>query len=238
MEEREERIVSMHAYYPSGEAGVDGLISRPTASRKWPAILVIHEWWGLEDHFRAMCRSFSKKGYVALAPDLYHGKLVTDDDEATAARMKTSLDLDRAVQEILDGVTYLKNLPFVNPDRIGIVGFCMGGGLALLSLCRTKEFAAGVIYFQSLFPDPSELANISCPIIGHYGEEETVTPKSEVEEFERVLKENNKSYELYFYKNAGHAFVNETHSVYYRKEAAEATWPRTFEFLKKYLQDA
>jgi len=232
----DERIVSMHAYYASGEGGVDGLISRPTASGKWPAILVIHEWWGLEDHFRNMCRSFAKKGYVALAPDLYHGKVVKEHDEA--ARLKTSLDLERAVQEILDGVAYVKNLPFVDPGRIGIVGFCMGGGLALLSICRSREIAAGVIYFHSLFPDPGDLVNINCPILGHFGEDDTVTPKSEVEAFEQVLKENNKSYEIYFYKNAGHAFVNEMHADTYRKEAAEATWPRTFDFLKKHLQRA
>lgn len=147
----EERIVSMHAYYGSGSGGVDAFISRPTASGKWPATLIIHEWWGLEEHFRNLCRTFAKNGYVALAPDLYHGKLVEDREEA--ARLKNSLDVEHAVQGILDGIPYLKGLPFVNPGRIGIVGFCMGGGLALLSICRTKEITAAVIYFHSLYPD-------------------------------------------------------------------------------------
>lgn len=229
-----ERIISMHAFYKSGGVGVDGFLSRPTAGGKWPAVLVIHEWWGLDDHFRDMTRTFAREGYVALAPDLYHGRVTGDWEEA--ARLKTSLDVERATREILDGIPYLKGLPFVNPDRIGIVGFCMGGGLALLSVCRTTEMAAAVIYFQSMYPDPSELVNIACPILGHYGEDDIYTPRSEVEAFENVLRDYNKSYQIHFYKNAGHAFCNEMHPELYRKEAGEASWPRTFEFFRKQLK--
>jgi carboxymethylenebutenolidase len=205
------------------------------AAGPWPAVLVIHEWWGLEDHFRDMTRVFARNGYVTLAPDLYHGRVTADWEEA--GRLKTSLDLERATREILDGIPYLRSLPFVNPARIGIVGFCMGGGLALLSLCRTNELAAGVIYFQSMYPDPAELVNISCPLLCHYGEDDIYTPRSEVETFERLLKEHNKSYQIYFYKNAGHAFCNDQHPELYRKEAAEASWPRTFEFFQKHLRE-
>src|SRR3989337_1366909 len=127
----------MHAFYKSRGEGVDCFLSRPMTSGKRPAMVVIQEWWGLDDHFRDMTRLFAKEGYVALAPDLYHGKVTEDWEEA--ARLKTSLDLDRATQEIIDGIKYLKGLPFVNPGRIGIIGFCMGGGLALLTICRTKE---------------------------------------------------------------------------------------------------
>lgn len=231
----QERIVSMHAFYKSKGEGVDAFLSRPTASGKWPAILIIHEWWGLEDHFRDMTRAFAREGYVALAPDLYHGKVTADGEEA--ARLKTSLDLDRATREILDGIPYLKSLPFVNPGKIGIIGFCMGGGLALLSVCRTKEIAAAAIYFQSMYPDPGELVNIACPILGHYGEDDIYTPRSEVDAFEKILKEHNKSHEIYFYKNAGHAFVNDRHPELYRKEAAEASWPRTLEFFQRHLKE-
>jgi carboxymethylenebutenolidase len=226
----------MHAFYKSRNEGIDGFLSRPTASGPWPAILVIHEWWGLEDHFREMTRMFARKGCVALAPDLYRGKVTADREEA--ARLKTSLDIDRATREILGGVPYLRGLPFVGPDKIGIIGFCMGGGLALLSICRTREITAAVIYFQSMYPDPGELVNIACPILCHCGEDDIYTPRSEVEAFERVLKEHNKSYQVHFYKNAGHAFCNEMHPELYRKEAAEASWPRTFEFFQKHLKDA
>ena len=229
-----ERIVSMHAFYKSKGEGVDGFLSRPMTSGKWPAMVVIQEWWGLDDHFRDMTRLFAKEGYVALAPDLYHGKVTEDWEEA--ARLKTSLDLDRATQEIIDAIQYLKGLPFVNPGRIGIIGFCMGGGLALLTICRTKEITAAVIYFQSMYPDPSEIANISCPVLGHYGEDDVTTPKSEVQAFEKLLKDNKTPHEIHFYPNAGHAFVNDKHPEMYRKEAAEASWPRTVEFFQKYLK--
>lgn len=230
----QERIVSMHAFYKSQGKGVDAFLSRPTASGQRPAVLIIHEWWGLEDHFRDLTRAFAREGCVGLTPDLYHGRVTADWEEA--ARLKTSLDLDRATQEILDGIPYLRGLPFVKPDKIGIVGFCMGGGLALLAICRTKEIAAAVIYFQSMYPDPGELASITCPILGHYGEDDIYTLRSEVEAFEQILRETNKSCEIHFYKNAGHAFVNDKHPELYRKEAADASWPRTIEFFRTHLK--
>jgi len=229
----QERIVSMHAFYKSKGEGVDGFLSRLVTAGKWPAMLVIHEWWGLEAHFRDMTRTFARAGYVALAPDLYHGKVTADWEEA--GRLKTSLDLGRSTQEIIDGIAYLKALPFVDPRRIGIIGFCMGGGLALLAICRTKDIAAAVIYFQSMYPDPGELLNISCPILGHYGEDDIYTPRSEVEAFVKVLEDSGKPHEIHFYPNAGHAFVNDKHPELYRKEAAEASWPRTMEFFGRLL---
>lgn len=231
----DERIISMHAFYKSESGGVDGFLSRPTAPEKRPAVLVIHEWWGLDDHFRDVTRMFARKGYVALAPDLYHGKVT--EDWLEAGRLKTSLDVERATREILDGIPYLRSLPFVNPDRIGIVGFCMGGGLALLSVCRSKDIAAAVIYFQSMYPDPGELQNITCPMLCHYGEDDIYTPRSEVEAFEKVLKQHNKPHEIHFYKNAGHAFCNDMHPELYRKEAADASWLRTFEFFQKQIRE-
>jgi len=104
-------IVSMHAFYKRGERGVDAFLSRPTAAGKHPALIVIHEWWGLDSHFRDLSRKLAREGYVALVPDLYHGQLTMDPE--VAARLKTSLDLDEAVQDILGGIPYLTSLPFI-----------------------------------------------------------------------------------------------------------------------------
>ncbi|OGP24973.1 MAG: hypothetical protein A2038_00625 [Deltaproteobacteria bacterium GWA2_57_13] len=226
-----ERIVSLHAFYPSGEGGVDSYMSRPTAKGAWPAVIILYEWWGLEEHFRDLSRSLAQEGFVALVPDLYHGKVTSSPQEA--AKLKTSLDIERAIQEILDGVPYLRSLPFVS-GRIGVVGFCMGGGLALLGVCRSSEFSAAVTYFPSIYPDSSELEKISCPLLIHYGTADVITPMSEIERIKKTLERHQKPYELYLYENADHAFVNDTHQRYH-KEAAEASWPRTVEFLRRHL---
>jgi len=229
-------IVSMHAFYKNGEQGVDAFLSRPTATGKHPALIVLHEWWGMDSHFRDLSRKLAREGYVVLVPDLYHGQLTMDPE--IAARLKTSLDLERAVQDILGGVPYLRGLPFVDGERVGIVGFCMGGGLALLAACRQPSWKAAVIYFQSLFPDPMELEGLSCPLLGHYGEEDDVTPLSEVEEFRATLEKGNKEHEIHLYPGAGHAFTNDMHPERYHAEATEISWTRTLEFLSKHLKNS
>ena len=227
-----ERIVSLHAFYKSGDGGVDGYLSHPTARGPWPAVVLVHEWWGLEEHFRELSRLLSREGFVVLVPDLYHGRVATE--RADAARLKTSLDIDGAVRETVDGIPYLRGLPFVS-GKVGIVGFCMGGGLALLAACRGGDFAAGVIYFPSIYPDASELTNVSCPLLFHYGTADTVTPPSEIERIKLTLERRNHPYELHLYEGADHAFVNEMHPEHYHKEASETSWPRTVEFLKRHL---
>jgi carboxymethylenebutenolidase len=229
-----ERIVSLHAFYKSGSAGVDGYLSHPTAPGPWPAVVVVHEWWGLEEHFRDFSRQLAREGMAVLVPDLYHGKLGAD--PAQASMLKTSLDIDRAVTEIIDAVPYLRSLPFVS-GKVAVLGFCMGGGLALLAACRSSEFDAGVIYFPSIYPDASELENVSCPLLFHYGTGDVVTPRSEIERIMRTLKNAGKPHELHLYEGAGHAFTNDMHpemAGQYSREATEAAWPRTLEFLKRY----
>lgn len=226
-----EKIVSLHAFYQKGEAGVDGYLSRPIARGAWPAVIMLHEWWGLEEHFRDLGRRLAQEGFVTLVPDLYHGKLTSGRQEA--AHLKASLDIERAVQEILDGIPYLRSLPFVS-GKIGIMGFCMGGGLALLGACRSAELSAAVIYFPSIYPDPSELENVACPVLLHYGTADSVTPMSEIERIQKTLEQRQKPYELYLYEEAGHAFMN-THGGNYHQEAAEVSWPRTVEFFRRRL---
>lgn len=225
-----ERIVSLHAFYQNEGVAVDGYLSHPTAHGPWPAVIVAHEWWGLEEHFRDFSRQLAREGMVVLVPDLYRGKIATE--AATASMLKTSLDIDRAVDEIIGGIAYLRNLPFVS-GKVAVVGFCMGGGLGLLATCRSKEPQCGVIYFPSIYPDTTELENISCPLMFHYGTADTVTPRSEIDRITRTLDRANKPYELRLYEGADHAFVNDMHPEHFSKEATEASWLHTVEFLKR-----
>ncbi len=228
-----ETIVSLHAFYKGKTGGVDGFLSRPVAPGRWPAIVIGHEWFGLVDWSREFNRILAAEGFAALTPDLYHGKIASDHE--TAARLKTGLDINKATQEMIDAVSYLKELPFVS-EKVGVMGFCMGGGLALLAACRSSAFDAAVLYHHSIYPDPREVEKLNCPLQGHYGLADTVTPRSEVAGFENQLKQFKKSYEIYSYEGAGHGWLNPGSPHMYRPEAAKLSMQRTVEFFKKYLE--
>ncbi len=201
-----QRTVSMHAAYKSREEIIDGFLARPLTNRPMPALVLLHGYRGVDDTQRAVTRRFAREGIVCLSPDLFSGKVSSD--PALSAYLKTSLDIDRAVEKITDSVAYLRMLPFVARSKIALSGFCMGGGLALLGLARSSKFAAGVIFYQSLFPDPEELKGIKVPLQCHYGTRDENTTKTEIEMFKGTLAKYDKKFEIHMYKGAGHAFLN------------------------------
>ncbi len=201
-----QRTVSMHAAYKSGEEVIDGFLARPLTTRPSPALVLLHGYRGVDDTQRAVTRRFAREGFVCLSPDLFSGKVSSD--RAFSAYLKTSLDVDRAVEKVIDSVAYLRMLPFVAKKKIALSGFCMGGGLALLGLARSNKFAAGVIFYQSLFPDPEELKGIKVPLQCHYGTRDENTTKTEIEMFKGTLTKYGKKFEIHMYEGAGHAFLN------------------------------
>lgn len=220
----------MHAAYKSGKEVVDGFLARPNVAEARYAIILIHGYRGVDDAQRAVTRKFAKQGFVCLSPDLFHGKISRDPEEA--AFLKTSLNIDRAVEKIIDGVPYLRGLPFVGKKKIALLGFCMGGGLALYALSRSRVFTAGVIYHQSLFPDAEDLREIKAPMLCHYGTEDPHTTKTEVELFRAALDRYHKKYKICIYQGAGHAFLNnlKRNSEPDRK-AAEESFAKTCKWL-------
>lgn len=224
----------MHAFYERDGIEADGYLSRPTDAGPWPAVVVLHEWWGLDPHFREMSRELAAEGFVVLVPDLYDG--VVTDQEEEAARLKTSLDTDRATSITTAAVPYLRSLPFVDPDAgVGLMGFCMGGGVALMAAGR-GGFDALVAYFPSMYPDDEELRQVDLPTLVHYGTDDVVTPRYEIDRILDVLEDGSVPHELYEYEGAGHAFTNDTYEELYVESAAEAAWPRTVEFLETHLR--
>ena len=229
-----ERIVSMHAAYRSGKEVVDGFLSRPTAGDPHAAIVLVHGYRGLDDGQRAVTRRFAQEGFVCLSPDLFHGKTYHTLEDC--ALKKTSLDIPRAVTNIVDSVPYLRKLPWVGKKKVAVLGFCMGGGLALYALAQSKAFAAGVIYYQSMFPDPEDLKAISAPMLCHYGTDDPGTTKTEIDMFRNALDGYKKKYEIEMYQGAGHAFLNNPQSKNAANlEAAEKSVGRTVKWLRKIL---
>jgi len=229
-----ERIVSMHAAHRSGKEVVDGFLSRPTAGGERAAIVLVHGYRGLDDGQRAVTRRFAQEGFVCLSPDLFHGQTYHTLEEC--ALKKTSLDIPRAVNNIVDSVPYLRKLPWVGNKPVAVLGFCMGGGLALYTLAQSKAFAAGVIYYQSMFPDPEDLAGIGAPLLCHYGTDDPGTTKTEIDMFRASLDKYKKKYHIEMYAGAGHAFLNNPQSKNAaNREAAEKSVAKTVRWLRKTL---
>ncbi len=229
-----ERIVSMHAAYKSGGEVVDGFLARPHVAEPRHAIVLVHGYRGLDDGQRAITRRFAQEGFVSLSPDLFHGKVFTAPEEC--AFQKTSLSIPRAVEKIVDSVPYLRRLPWVGKKKIAVLGFCMGGGLALYVLGQSRVFSAGVIYYQSLFPDPEELRGIRAPLQCHYGTKDLNTTQAEIAMFREALDLYRKKYEIHLYDGAGHAFLNNPQDKNEaNRKAAEESFARSCKWLRKLL---
>lgn len=220
--------------YKSGEEKVSGFLVTPEGEGPFPAIVVIHEWWGLNDQIKGEAKKLAKEGYVTLAVDLYRGK-VTDDPEE-AHELLRGLPEDRAARDLVAAVSYLQTLPNVKKDRIGSIGWCMGGGYSLSLAINSPEFAGAVIYYGRLVTDKSWLKRINAPIIGFFGEEDRGIPVSSVREFEKTMKELGKDVSVYIYPEAGHAFANEERPSSYNASVTKDAWEKTLAFFEKHLK--
>ncbi len=222
---------TMISFAANGDTG-QGYLVLPVECSRQAAILVIQEWWGLNDHIKRVADRFAAEGYAALAPDLYHGRATTEPDEARKLAM--SLDMPRAVKEMIGAVNYLCGLP--NVRRIGVVGFCMGGSLALLLAAKTPRVAAVVSFYGGRFPDDTDLRQISDPLLLFYGGRDHGIPPEQIAANRAALERHGIIHEIVVYESAGHAFFNDSRPQAYHAEAAADAWRRTLVFFDRYLQ--
>lgn len=223
----------------SGKAGtVFGYLSRPKASGKYPAIIVIHGNAGIADHFRDIARRFAKEGYVALVPDFLsrHGGTRKVNPKGVGLANFRELAPTQAVTEDTDaGFSYLRSLPEVRGDRVGVVGFCLGGQMAFVAATQLRGLKAVVVYY-GWSPSPIDVVkNIDAPLLAHYGGEDKSVNKG-IPDTEAAMKKYGKSYTYKIYPGAKHAFNSDTRPDRYHPEAAKEAWGRTVEFFKKHLQ--
>lgn len=212
---------------------VGAYLATPTGAGPAPAVIVIQEWWGLNEHIKNVAERYAGEGYVALVPDLYHGKVTADPNEA--GKLMAALNRDEAVRDLLGAIQRLKAMKEVRGDRIGVTGFCMGGSYALLLPCRTKEIRAAAPYYGEI-PDEAALRNLACPILYVYGDADFWITKDEVKRLEASLKKLGKAGEVKIYPGAPHAFFNDTRKDVYRQTEAQDAWRRTLDFFAKYLK--
>jgi carboxymethylenebutenolidase len=200
-----------------------------------PGVVVIQEWWGLVDHIKDVCDRFAAEGFVALAPDFYHGEIAKSPDEA--GKMMMALRIDEAEKDLKGAIDYLLAHAATSSSKIGTVGFCMGGALSLYAATKNDNVGACVVFYGGHPNVKPDLANLKSPVLGIYGERDRSVSPSVVHELERKLKELGKSFEYHIYPDADHAFFNDTRPTVYNAEAAADAWTRTVEFLRSHLDE-
>lgn len=220
--------------FPTQPAGGGGFLAAPATPGKHPALLVIQEWWGVNDWVRQQTERFAKEGYVALAVDLYRGKVATTQEQAH--ELMRGLPHDRAMVDLAAGYKYLAGRKDVDASRIGVIGWCMGGGYALDFTVAEPRLAATVINYGHLMVDPKTIASIKPPILGNFGADDMGIPPADVNAFDAALKKAGKSSDIKIYAGAGHAFMNPNNTGGYVKAAADDAWARIDAFLAKRLK--
>jgi carboxymethylenebutenolidase len=220
--------------YKSGDEVVHGVLYTPAGKGPFPALVVIHEWWGLVPWVKEQAAKLADQGYVTLAVDLYRGK--ASDSPEVAHELMRGLPEDRANRDLLAAVQFLKSQKKVNPAKIGSIGWCMGGGYSLDLAIADSSLAADVINYGHLATDPARLQQIQAPILGLFGAQDKGIPAEDVRKFEQDLKQMGKKIDVVIYPDAGHAFENPNNKAGYRPQDAADAWNRTVEFLAQTLK--
>jgi carboxymethylenebutenolidase len=198
-----------------------------------PGVLVLQEWWGLVDHIRDVCDRLSRAGFVALAPDLYRGETASDPD--AAGRLMMDLALPRAARDLDGAVTALLGENATAGGRVGALGFCMGGQLALLAGTRNRRIGA-VVDCYGIHPNVTlELAGLEAPVLGIFAENDTFVPPAAVRKLEAELAAAGKRRDFTLFPGVGHAFLNDTRPDAYDATAAERAWGMILSFLRAEL---
>jgi len=221
--------------FASNGGTTPGFLAEPDDTVDHPAVVVIQEWWGLVPHIEDICRRFGEEGFVALAPDLYHGQSADEPDDARKLAM--ALERDRAVAEIRAASEYLVGLDHVSPKYVGVVGWCMGGGLALSSAADGAQIGAAVAFYGRPLSE-EDTARLNVPVMGLYAEHDHGITTSDVKQFEAGLQEQGVPHLIHIYPGTSHAFFNDTRPEIFDTAAAADAWARTLAWFRLHLTGA
>jgi carboxymethylenebutenolidase len=220
--------------YKSGDETVQAILYTPTGTGPFPAIIVIHEYWGLNDWVKEQASKLADQGYEALAIDLYRGRVATTPD--VAHELMRGVPEDRAKRDLHAAFEFLLSQPNVKKERIGAIGWCMGGGYSLDVALQEPTLAADVINYGHLATDPDALKKINAPILGLFGGQDHGITPDDVHKFEASMRQLGKKIDVKIYDDAGHAFENPNNKDGYRPADAADAWKRTVSFLAENLK--
>ena len=209
-----------------------GYLSVPDSGRG-PGVVVIQEWWGLVPHIKDVADRFAREGFVALAPDLFHGEVARSPDEA--GKLMMALNIARAEKDLRGAVEYLLSNDAAEGESVGTVGFCMGGVLSLYAASKNSQVSACVVFYGIHPKVEPDFDNLRAPVLGLYAERDQFVPPQAVHALEQKLKEHGKQVEVHIYPGTDHAFFNDTRPEVYNADAAADAWHRTIQFLREHL---
>jgi carboxymethylenebutenolidase len=214
-----------------------GYLVYPTNTQgKLPAVIMIHEWWGLNENIKHQADILAREGYVVLAVDLYHGEVTTDSNRAMEFSSSVRNNSGEAIGNLQSAVRYVKSLEIVNGSRIASLGWCFGGDWSLQLALNSNEnpLAATILYYGRPVTDADSLSKIRWPVLGIFGDKDQSIPVESVKQFASALNASSIANEIYLYKGVGHAFANPSGDNYAPKETVDA-WQKTLAFLNRYV---
>jgi len=220
--------------FPSGSETIAGYLAAPESPGKHPALVVLHEDWGLTDWVKEQTRKLAGQGYVALAVDLYRGQVAYD--PSLAYELMIGTPPDRALRDMEAALHFLAAHADVNEEKMGSIGWSVGGKWSLLLAVNDPFLAACVVNYGSMPTDPADIQKIHAPVLGIFGADDRSIPASDVEAFESAMNSAHKSIDVKIYPGASHAFENSDNKLGYREDAAEDAWQRTVTFLDQHLK--
>lgn len=201
-----------------------------------PGVVVIQEWWGLVPHIAEVCDRFAAAGFSALAPDLYHGDSASNTEPDEAGKLMMALNIERATKDMSGAIAFLQGSDAVTSEGVGVVGFCMGGGLALVLACARPDAVVACAPFYGLIPwegaEP-DWTKVGCPIRGQYAENDGMFGPEAVAGLKAKLDAAGKDSEFHIHAGCDHAFFNDTRPEVYSPEAAAVAWDETLSFFRE-----
>lgn len=219
--------------FPINAHNAPGYLAQPADGQPHPGVVVIQEWWGLVPHIKDVAERFAREGFIALAPDLYHGQAADEPDEARKLAM--ALDANRAVQEIAAAARYLKKMQHIAPQKVGVVGWCMGGGLSLSTAAHHADLIGATVVFYGRPLTASDTAKLRVPVLGLYAEHDHGIPVEAVKAFEAEMQKQQVPHAVHVYPGTSHAFFNDTRPQIYQAAAAQDAWQKTLAWFRKFL---
>jgi carboxymethylenebutenolidase len=217
--------------FPNDSTEVTGYLAKPGGAGPFPAVIVIQEWWGLVPHIKDVAERFAAEGFLALAPDLYHGQTATEPDRAM--QLARSMAWDSALHDLKASAKYVQGLPECN-GKLGVIGFCMGGGLSYRFAAHSEAPDAAIIFYGSSPNQVDEAKSVRAPVLGIYGELDTRIT-SNAPTLADAMTSAGKSFQYHVYPGAAHGFFNDEATEIYNASAARDAWDRTLAFFRQHL---
>ena len=227
-------VQSQTIHFGSSPTGPQGHFVRPDDDQVYPGIVLIQEYWGVEPHIRELAQRLASEGYAVIVPDLYHGQIATEPDDAKKLVMTVRGNIERVLGEVTQAADYLRAAKGTAP-KLGMMGFCMGGFVTYKMAEHYPHLdAISPWYGGGYDPTPEEVAKITAPVLAIYGEDDGGIPIKQIKKIETLFGEAGKKGDFRIYPNAGHAFNNPDHGMY-AEDAAKDAWARLLAFFKEHL---